>query len=190
MTPRDPVTFDEHWRPIEGWPYQVSDDGRVARAKAENNTYVGKLLEPNYTKDGYRYYVLCRNGKTRTLKAHALVALAFVGPRPSGRHQVRHLDGCPSNNHYTNLTWGTAKQNAEDRDRHGRTPRGETSVLAVLTNDQVTDLRMAYARHLEERKRNGFERARRGFVRAMAAQRSINHNTLASILMDKGYATP
>lgn len=36
--------------------------------------------------------------------------------------QGRHLDGDPMNNFYTNLAWGTAKENSDDKLRHGSHP--------------------------------------------------------------------
>lgn len=57
---------------------------------------------------------------------HRLVLETFVGPMPQGL-QVRHLDGDPKNNHLVNLAYGSAKENAADRDRHGRTFNGRGS---------------------------------------------------------------
>lgn len=40
------------------------------------------------------------------------------------RQEVRHLDGDKRNTAPSNLVWGTARENAADRERHGRTARG------------------------------------------------------------------
>jgi hypothetical protein len=65
---------------------------------------------------------------------------AFVGPCPPGM-QCRHLDGNPQNNSLGNLVWGTPQENADDRIRHGTTPRGEKNNLAKLTETQVIEIR-------------------------------------------------
>lgn len=51
--------------------------------------------------------------------AHIFVCDAFHGPKPSSKHQVRHLDGNRKNNSPENLKWGTSKENAADRTNHG-----------------------------------------------------------------------
>ncbi len=61
---------------------------------------------------------------------HALVALAFIGPRPDG-YDVMHIDGTRTNNAVGNLRYGTRSENclqayAEGRRAHiwsfGRAP--------------------------------------------------------------------
>jgi hypothetical protein len=66
---------------------------------------------------------------------------------------VRHLDGDHLNSHVSNLAWGTGKDNADDRERHGRTARGERHGLfgrgvvgsrngaSKLTDDEVRSIR-------------------------------------------------
>jgi hypothetical protein len=65
---------------------------------------------------------------------HRLVLEAFVGACPTGQ-QARHLDGNADNPRLDNLAWGTARENMEDRFRHGRT------ALARLTDDEVRGAR-------------------------------------------------
>ena len=47
---------------------------------------------------------------------HAIVAAAWIGPSDSDL--IRHLDGDPRNNDYTNLAYGTHTENCFDRERH------------------------------------------------------------------------
>lgn len=49
---------------------------------------------------------------------HTLVLEAFVGPRPEGA-VCCHIDGDPTNNHVTNLRWGSYSDNNHDLVRHG-----------------------------------------------------------------------
>jgi hypothetical protein len=50
---------------------------------------------------------------------HRLVLSAFVGPCPEGCI-TRHLDDDRTNNHLTNLRWGTQVENVQDARRNGR----------------------------------------------------------------------
>lgn len=49
---------------------------------------------------------------------HVLVAEAFIGPKPSPNHEVRHDDGDPGNNFWRNLEWATRGRNTQDKKRH------------------------------------------------------------------------
>lgn len=55
--------------------------------------------------------------------------------------QCRHLDDNRLNNNLSNLAWGTQKQNAEDRDRNGKTYRREKHPNHKLTNEIVGFIR-------------------------------------------------
>ena len=75
-------------------------------------------------------------GRLRTFNLHTLILLAFRGPCPPGM-ECRHLNGDPTDNRAENLAWGTKVENAEDRDRHGTSLRGEKNHKAKLTREQV-----------------------------------------------------
>ena len=47
---------------------------------------------------------------------HVLVCVAWHGPKPTDGHIVLHRDDDPNHNHPKNLRWGTAVENAADRD--------------------------------------------------------------------------
>jgi hypothetical protein len=72
----------------------------------------------------YSKTTICWQGRKKTVSLHAMVCLAFNGPKPGEAYQVAHYDGNPSNNHCSNLRWATAKENAEDRERLGVSARG------------------------------------------------------------------
>jgi hypothetical protein len=63
--------------------------------------------------------VRLETGKRRKLRVHRAVCEAFNGRKPACR-ETRHLDGDKRNNHADNLRWGTQRENAADRMRHGR----------------------------------------------------------------------
>lgn len=54
---------------------------------------------------------------------HRLVCLAFNGPPPPGKDQVRHLNGIPDDNRPENLAWGNSSENMLDRHRYDPTLR-------------------------------------------------------------------
>lgn len=130
------------WRWVPGFEglYQVSDDGEV---RSFHRVPGGQLLRGGRDTFGYRNVVLYRRGAEKGFRVHALVALAFIGPRPEGS-VVRHLDGDHDNNRVTNLAYGTQSENVADTARHGRKRLGEAHGCARLTVEQVHAIRLAY----------------------------------------------
>ena len=105
--------------------YRVTADGRVFSTGHNWRGLGERELSQLPHKDGYLSVRVTVDGKRKRHAVHRLVAAQFLPARPSPAHQVRHLDGNKLNNCATNLAWGTAKQNAEDRDLHGTTYRGD-----------------------------------------------------------------
>jgi len=127
------------WRKIPSIPgYLVSDEGQV---RHEFGSADRKL---QHTKTGYVFCSFRVSGKNCFRSVHSLVAEAFIGPRPDGQ-QVRHLDGDGVNNRRGNLAYGTAKDNAADREFHGTTARGDRSGTTKLPDVQVEELKRIYA---------------------------------------------
>lgn len=85
--------------------------------------YGRRPLRQNLNSYGYPSVRILRNGKRTRVCVHVLMALEYLGPRPSPSHEVRHLDGNKLNNNIFNLAWGTRADNAADRERHGNTSR-------------------------------------------------------------------
>jgi len=104
--------------------YNVQSDGRVFSLKSNWRGYGTR--EMGYIDNGRGYFMvrLTVNGKRKAFLVHQLVAKKFLGKRPKNHPHIRHLDGNSYNNDYKNLAYGTAKDNALDRDKHGRTSRG------------------------------------------------------------------
>lgn len=132
----------EEWRPVVGWEniYSVSNHGRVRRDRDGIGTHAGRILSPILLRNGRLNAHLRDRQRCKPSLIHRLVLAAFVGPCPAG-YQCRHLDGDPANNHVSNLRWGTAQENADDRARHGTTPRGERQGLAKLNDAAVREIR-------------------------------------------------
>lgn len=108
----------EEWRPIPGYEdtFWVSNTGRVYSIPRERTP--GGVLRGSIDQAGYLYYRLSRRGADPFVRAHTLVALAFIGPRPDGADVVRHLDDDKSNNHVSNLAYGTFQDNSDDKRRN------------------------------------------------------------------------
>lgn len=73
-----------------------------------------------------------------------MVCETFYGPRPEGM-EAAHEDGDVSNSRADNLSWKTCLENAADRERHGKTARGERQGAARLTEGQVREMRSLHA---------------------------------------------
>ena len=99
----------KYWKksPIFPDEYLVSEMGEVKSLRSK------KDLKPNEDKCGYLYYVLSVNGKRKTVKAHRLVALAFI-PNPENKPSIDHIDGDRKNNSVKNLRWVTNKENTNN----------------------------------------------------------------------------
>lgn len=118
------------WKVIPGHPdYEVSDEGEVR----SNKQATPRILKPHRQGRGLKYLKVnlwCGSrDKRKQAKVHQLVAEAFLGPCPEGCH-VRHLDGDPSNNHVSNLAYGTQSENENDKLQSG-TYGMKLTVLAV-----------------------------------------------------------
>lgn len=114
------------YKTIPNYPeYAVTVDGRVFSVSLNWRGYGARELKQYPDPDGYLRVRLIKNKKRVYFGVHTLVATVFLGDKPTKNHEVRHLDGDKNHNHYQNLAWGTKKENADDRERHGRTSRGE-----------------------------------------------------------------
>jgi hypothetical protein len=127
------------WKKVPSVPgYWVSNEGQVKRDGAS------QLRKPYVDKRGYYFVGMKIDGKQCCRSVHSLVAEAFHGPRPDGA-DTRHLDGDPGNNRPENLLYGTALENAADREAHGRTRRGERNGNAKLSDDDAYSLKVFYS---------------------------------------------
>lgn len=100
----------EEWRRVPGMGVEVSSFGRVRDFETGRHRNINGLNSRGYRTVGV-------DGRTHTV--HALVARAFIGPRPDGL-LVRHLDDDKINNRPENLAYGTHVENRQDAIRNGR----------------------------------------------------------------------
>lgn len=133
------------WRTVPGYPaYEVSVDGVVRRCQGLRCRR-NRILAPFVRTNGYAQILLYQGGKRRRFGVHQLVALAFLGPKPSPQHEVAHLDGQRLNNHVSNLAWLLHSENERHKDLHGTRLRGSQIGNAKLTEAQVVLIRQALA---------------------------------------------
>lgn len=127
------------WRVIPSFDYyEVSEFGDVRRCKPVRGSRVGKVLRPAYIHErGYRMYILRRNNRSFHRRAHQLVAEAFLGPAPFKGAEVCHKDGSKTNDHYSNLRWGSSSSNKRDMLVHGTMKTGEKHPWTKLSRSQV-----------------------------------------------------
>ena len=124
----------ETWKQIAGWPYSVSDQGRV------RNDRTGRILKPGTNPGGYKVVRLSQHCAPQSFAVHHLVLEAFKGPRPPG-YESRHINGKSGDNRSANLCWGTRGQNHDDQYTHGTINRGERHGKAKLSRVQVLAIR-------------------------------------------------
>lgn len=142
----------ERWRPIPGYGdrYQVSDAGRVRSLDAVISTRkgpqlrYGRVLALRADPDGYVRANLAAPGTgRRQVLVHRLVLEAFVGPGPG--LQAAHWNGDPADNRLENLRWATARQNCQDKRRHGTYHEGSRHPRSRLTEPKVFRLKRDFA---------------------------------------------
>lgn len=108
-------TIDEEvWKAVCGYEgiYEVSSFGRVKTCKT------GMIRKQNAVK-GYYLVGLSKNGVKKRISVHRLVATAFIA-NPEGKREVNHLDEIKTNNHISNLSWATPKENSNWGTRNER----------------------------------------------------------------------
>lgn len=144
MNTTEQVIPGEQWLPIPGYEgfYEVSDHGRVRRIKRRvRGGFLDQVRYTNPSTDRYGYlYVHLKFPIEKNFKVATAVALAFLGPRPSGFH-VCHNDGNRTNNLLSNLRYDSPQNNMLDRKIHGTQLKGTGSVTAKLTESDVLYIR-------------------------------------------------
>jgi len=141
----DSDTVPNGFRQLHGLPnYAIDESGTilsVCNGRGKIRPWdKARRLKPSTAKDGYRRVCLSHNGREQTALVHTLVLTAFVGPRPTGM-ECRHIDGCKTNNHVSNLAWGTSSENHHDKLLHGTRQWGEQATNVKLKTNDVLEIR-------------------------------------------------
>ena len=122
----------EQWKWIKGFEgdYKISSEGRIKSYKGKSEKIMS--LCPN--SDGYLGTSLRKNGKGVSVKAHKLVAEAFI-PNPEKKETINHIDEDKTNNSVSNLEWNTRKENVNHGTRTKRASQtASRSVIKLSKN--------------------------------------------------------
>lgn len=100
---------NEEWKNIESYEglYQISNYGRI------KNVRTNRLLKTKiHYKTGYVQVGLYKNGISKTISVHRLVALHFIpNPNPVKNNQVNHKNEVKTDNYWLNLEWCDSSYN-------------------------------------------------------------------------------
>lgn len=157
----------EIWKDIEGFEgiYEISNFGRLKSKRGICN-YKPK---PN----GYVRVKLCKHGNESWQSIHRLVAESFIH-KEKGKSIVMHIDNNPSNNHSSNLKWGTYSENniqaISEKRRSNKSgikrpySSGEKSPTSIFTNVQVLAIKDAISKGHSLSKIGKYFRTSRGTI--------------------------
>ena len=102
----------EIWKDVEGYEglYEVSSYGRVKSLNYNGCKGKVRILKQTFNDKGYLRVGLSKDGKTKTLKTHRLVAIAFI-PNVENKPEIDHVNTMPTDNRVENLRWVTRIEN-------------------------------------------------------------------------------
>jgi hypothetical protein len=119
--------YMEIWKEVKGYEgiYQISSFGRVKSLSRtiKREDFDIKLKEKilvNFNNsNGYLHVTLNKNGISKNVKIHQLVAIAFLNLKPDGTHKVvvDHIDNNKHNNNLENLQLLNNRQNSSKEQR-------------------------------------------------------------------------
>lgn len=143
----------EIFKEIKGYDgYLISNKGRVktvsrlvkyTHAVTKENHYRRtneRLLKEHINGSGYKFYQLYKNGNSKNIPAHRLVAIAFI-ENPHNYTVVNHIDGNKLNNCAENLEWCTNEYNHEHATKNGLKASGSAVAGSKLTPRCVNAIR-------------------------------------------------
>ena len=116
-----------------GYPnYSVTDDGRVFSLNYHKEGYK-KEMKP-VLNNGYYSIVLYRDGETKHVLIHRLVALTFIS-NPDNLPELNHKDENKTNNMVGNLEWCSKSYNINYGTRNERTAKANWKPIRQFTKD-------------------------------------------------------
>lgn len=142
----------EMWKDIKGFEgiYQISNYGRVksfmktkkiGRWKEKSTFNIPeRLMKEHRYNDGYMYYSLYKNGITKKIKTHRLVAIHFI-ENPNDFKYINHINAIRDDNRIENLEWCTHSHNMKhkfilgNQSNKGKNNPQSKSVINLKTGD-------------------------------------------------------
>ncbi len=149
--------MEEIWKEVKEYEelYEISNTGKLRskdRAILKRNGVTqyrnGILIALNTNSDGYLQGKLCKEGKTKTVKIHRLVAEHFL-PNPNNLPEVNHKDYDRTNNNVNNLEWSSHKENIQHSAKVGHYKRYGSN----NSNYKNTTLKEFYKNNPDEKKK-------------------------------------
>ena len=136
------------WKDISNYEgiYKVSSNGDIKSLKRIVYHPKGdlrireRLLKKYVGNHGYEVVTLHKDSKVKVATVHYLVAEAFIGQRPSSRHEICHKNGIKTENRLRNLMYGTYEENNMDKVRHNTLIYGERHPCSKISINQAIDI--------------------------------------------------
>jgi predicted XRE-type DNA-binding protein len=133
-----------HRQVIDFPDYFVNELGEVFSTKRKRrkrkNCFWVKMGLGRKRKYRYPRFTLTNSEGSKLFHLHTLVLETFIGPCPLGLCGL-HADDVPSNNRLDNLYYGTMTENMKDRERNGKTSKGEHRPASKLTQEDIIKIR-------------------------------------------------
>jgi hypothetical protein len=131
----------KEWRDIPGWEgtYQISNEGAVMRLAGSPYCRTNRILSSIKSSAGYFYVNFTNSSEHRHKHIHRLIALAFLEPQPTPKHEINHINGIKTDNRPENLEWVTRSQNIKHAFDTGLHPikEGINASNAKLTQEDL-----------------------------------------------------
>lgn len=147
----------EEFRKIQGFSnYEISNLGRLKTFNWKN-TGQERIMKPSPDERGYLKTVIVSDDKVyKTVAIHRLVAVSFLGEKPSPKHQVNHINGIKDDNRSVNLEWCTLQENIQHAIKTGLFDScrsfGSSNGMSKATVEQVIDIRESFKPRVMTRK--------------------------------------
>lgn len=140
--------------------YVAGSDGLIYSTDF-NHTGKTRALKGVKDRDGYPHVLMNIDGKRIYRASHKLVALAFLGAKPTSKHQVNHKNGIRSDNRPENLEWVTHQENVIHGFRvNGRKHSAKQRKLASLRfskgSNPKAKLTMGQVSGIRDMRKRGF----------------------------------
>jgi hypothetical protein len=193
------MTAREIWRPVAGWPYEVSTLGHIRRKRSK------KLINPWWDREGFGTVILTSGKRKAEYYLDTLICATFNddpmeaidGKRPL------HLDGLPWNNWPINLRW-SMQDDLENGDnlvinwtvrRNGKLQHGPftdfgaaraaaqwigDSIIGRNAKREIVMYEIMFSENREMSPRNPFD-----MVRYYRAQADLHKNQFWSIMLSE-----
>ena len=102
---------NEIWKPILGYEnlYEISNMGKV-RSLNYLGHHITKILKVSLDSKGYYHLNLFKNGESKTVLLHRLIAQAFI-PNRDNKPYLDHINTIRTDNRIENLRWCTRREN-------------------------------------------------------------------------------